>query len=66
MKSAILIALIAAILQVFASLYYLLVQFEVLKYNNKTSQLLQPLFFLSSVGLLIYFIQLYDYESRKR
>jgi hypothetical protein len=65
MKTAIFIALVAAIMQVFGSLYYLLMNFDIIKYNATANKIVQPIFFLSNIGLLIFFIQLYDKESRK-
>lgn len=66
MKDAILIALIACILQVFGSFYYMLTTFEVVKFNAEVHKIMQPIFFLSSLGLLIYFFQLYNKESGNR
>jgi len=68
MKTPVLIAIIATALQVVASFYYLLINFNVIEYGRNSkeiSDLMQVFFSLSGVGLLIFFIMLYDKESKK-
>lgn len=64
MKSVTLIAVIATVIQTIASFYYLLINFEVLHYDSDIQKVMQPLFFLSSVGLMVFFIQLYNKQPK--
>lgn len=69
MKTPILIAIIASALQLLASLYYLLLNFKVIKYSEASkgmNDVMQLLFFISGAGILIFFIMFYDHESRKK
>lgn len=68
MKTPIIIAIIASALQLIASFYYLLINFKILKYSeasNGINDIMQVFFFLSGVGLLIFFITFYEKESGK-
>lgn len=65
MRNATLIALIAAAIDTLASLYYLLIDLRVLEYDDEFSQFIRPLFFLSSVGLLVFFAILFQKQSKK-
>jgi hypothetical protein len=68
MKTPITIAIVASALQLIASFYYLLLNLKILKYSEASkgiNDIMQVFFFLSGVGLLIFFIMFYDKESRK-
>lgn len=64
MKTATLIAIIAVAIDALASLYYLLQFYRVIEYSSGISEVIQPLFFLSNVGLLVFFILLYQKQSK--
>ncbi len=64
MRTVTLIAVIAMAIQIVASFYYLLLDFKVIEYSQPVGKIMQPLFFLSNVGLLIFFIQLYQKQSK--
>ena len=64
MRNATLIAIIAVAIDTIASLYYLLQSYRVFEYNETISKIMQPLFLLSNVGLLVFFILLYQKQSK--
>ncbi|HMU46979.1 MAG TPA: hypothetical protein PKC72_11455 [Chitinophagaceae bacterium] len=64
MKTATLIAIIAVSAQVFASLIYLLQSTRIMEYNRTVVEIIQPLYFLSNIGLLFFFIQLYQRQTK--
>lgn len=64
MKTATLIAIIAMAIQVLAGLVYLLQAFELIKPSLSTYQMIQPLYVLSDIGVLIFFIYLYQKQSK--
>ena len=64
MKTATLIAIIAMVIQALASLYYLLVTFEVLHFDSSMQKVINSLYFLSNIGLMIFFIQLYQKQPK--
>ena len=64
MKSVTLIAIIATILQAIASLYYMLASYEVIRHSNDVSKIMNVLLLLSSIGFIIFFINLYTIQSK--
>lgn len=64
MKTATLLAVIAMVIQTLASLYYLLLNYEVFNFDSSLNKIIEPLFFLSSVGLLVFFISLYQRQPK--
>ena len=64
MKTATLIALVSMAIQTLASTYFLLLSFRVIDYSRSLNEIMQPLYFLSNVGLLIFFIQLYQKQTK--
>lgn len=60
LKQATLIAVIALGIQTLLGFYYLLVSFDAIDFDRTVQKIAQPLMFLSSVGLLVFFIQLYQ------
>jgi hypothetical protein len=64
MKSVTLIAIIATILQAIASLYYMLASYEVIRHSNDVSKIMNVLLLLSSIGFIIFFINLYTRQSK--
>lgn len=65
MRNATLIAVIAAAIDTLASFYYLLQNLRVLEYDETVSRIIQPLFFLSSAGILVFFIVLFQKQIKK-
>jgi hypothetical protein len=73
MKTPLLIAIIAAGLQVVVSLFNLLLNFRLIDFNSKLwqayfspfIQIISIFPFLSATGLFIFFIMFYDKESKK-
>lgn len=66
MKTATLLAVIAIIIQTLASFYYLLINFEILHYDISMQKITQPFFFLSNIGLLVFFISLYQKQPKNK
>jgi hypothetical protein len=64
MKTATLIAIISMAIQTIASLFYLFQSFRVIEYSRSLNEILQPLYFLSNVGLLFFFIQLFQKQTK--
>lgn len=64
MKTATLIAIISMAFQTLGSLIYLLQSFRVIEYSMRINEIMQPLYFLSNVGLLVFFIQLFVKQSK--
>ena len=60
MKSATLLAIIAIVVQLIASSYYLLLMYDLVPHTMLIQRAIQPLFLLSGIGLLIFFIQFYQ------
>lgn len=63
MKDATLIAIIAIVVELLGSIYYLLTVFEVVNYNPLVGKAMQLLFILSHIGLLVFFVQLYKRQK---
>lgn len=64
MKSVTLIAIIAMALDTLASLYWQLVDLRALEYNESLARFIRPLYLLSNIGLLVFFIYLYQKQSK--
>ena len=64
MRTVTLIAIISMAIQTLAGLYYLLEAYRVIDYNRSVNEIMQPLYFLSNVGLMLFFIQLYNKQSK--
>jgi hypothetical protein len=64
MKTATLIAIIAMGLNIAAALYFLLLNNRVIEYNPSLNSIVQTFFLLSDIGLLIFFIILYQKQSK--
>ena len=64
MKTATIIAIVSMAIQTLASLYFLLLSLRVMDYDRSMNEIMQPFFFLSNVGLLIFFILLYQKQSK--
>jgi hypothetical protein len=64
MKTVTLVAIIAMALDTVASLYWQLVDFRALEYNELLARLIRPLYLLSNIGLLVFFIYLYQKQSK--
>jgi hypothetical protein len=64
MKTATIIAIISMAIQVLASLFYLLQSFRVIEFSLTVNEIMQLLFFLSNIGLLVFFIILYQKQSK--
>jgi succinate dehydrogenase/fumarate reductase cytochrome b subunit len=60
LKQATLIAVIAVGIQTLLGFYYLLIGFGALDYDSTMQKISQTLIFLSGVGLLVFFITLYQ------
>ena len=65
MKTATLIAIISMALQTIGSIYYLLISLRVIEYNTSVNEIMQPIYLLSNAGLLVFFIILYQKQSKK-
>lgn len=65
MKEVTLVAIIAIILDTLASLYFSLQRFEVFRFNETIiSDIFSTFFLLSNIGLLIFFIRLYQKQLK--
>ena len=64
MKTATLIAIISMALQTLASLIYVLQTLNVIEYSRSLGEIMPPLYFISNVGLLVFFIQLFQKQSK--
>ena len=65
MKTATLIAIISMALQTIGSIYYLLISLRVVEYSTSVNEIMQPFYLLSNAGLLVFFIILYQKQSKK-
>ena len=63
MKAVTLIAVIALILEIIASLYFKLTRFKVFEYNETIGDIMNSMYTLGTIGLLIFFIRLYQKQS---
>ena len=64
MRTVTLIAIVAMALEILASLYWQLIDLHAFNYNEKVAMFIRPVYLLSNIGLLIFFIQLYQKQSK--
>ncbi|MGQ0739589.1 MAG: hypothetical protein ACT4OJ_11050 [Bacteroidota bacterium] len=64
MRTATLIAIISMAFQTFGSIYYLLTSLHVITYSQTVNEIMQPLYLLSNAGLLVFFIILYQKQTK--
>lgn len=64
MKLITLIAVIAMVIQTIVSFYILLIDFDILGYDTDINKLFSLLNVLSKVGLMVFFIQLYNKQPK--
>ena len=64
MRTATLIVIIALGFEILASLYWLLIDFKVVDYNETITRIIRPVYLLCNVALLVFFIMLYQKQTK--
>lgn len=64
MKAVTLIAIIAISLQVLGSLYFALLTYDIMEPNDTIVQIVRPLSLLAELALLIFFIRLFQKQTK--
>lgn len=64
MKAVTLIAIIAISLQVLGSLYFALLTYDIMEPNETIIQIVRPLSLLAELALLIFFIRLFQKQTK--
>jgi len=64
MRTATLIVIIALGFEILASLYWLLIDYRVVDFNETITKIIRPVYLLSNVALLVFFITLYQKQTK--
>jgi len=65
MKAVTLIAIIAISLQVLGSLYFALLTYDIMEPNETIIQIVRPLTLLAELALLVFFIRLFQKQTKQ-
>jgi hypothetical protein len=64
MKSITLIAALSFLLMIILSLYYVLINFRIIHSDYESNKYLQVLYLLTNIGPFLFFIKLYQNQSK--
>lgn len=64
MRTPTLIVIIALGLEILASLYWLLIDFRVVDFNETITRIIRPVYLLTNVALLVFFIMLFQKQTK--